>query len=679
MQTEHQRPDSRVSGSSFFRRLARSFRHRRREHPNVDVVRRTELFDAAWYLATYPDAASSSGDPAVHYLRKGAARGYNPGPDFDGEWYLQHYPDVVRLAVNPLVHYVLHGRAEGRLPCNEYKVWLKLHKHSQDDIERMKRESAQFAFRPRISIVMPIYNPDRSWLDEAVASVRAQYYENWQLCLADDCSSDAEVRAWMQQFVAADSRIVATYLPRNSGISAASNAALGLADGEFVTFLDNDDELKPNALHEVVRRLNADPELDLIYSDEDKKDPEGNLCQPFFKPDWSPDLLMSNNYICHLAVYRRALVATVGGLRSVCDCSQDYDLVLRATEQTRRIAHVPLPLYTWRMVPGSTSMVADAKPQSQRASLVALSDALGRRNLDAQVETGIWYGSFRVRYAIPAGALVSIIIPTRDRLDLLRTCIDSIRARSRYANYEIIVADNGSTEQATCDYLAALVRNGTARVVDASGPFNFSVINNSAARHARGQHLLFLNNDIEVTGGEWLEAMLEHSARPDVGAVGARLLYGDGRVQHAGVVLGIGDVAENAFRLMGEQDHGYFGRANSIQNYSAVTAACLMMRKDVFDRVGGFDEDNLAVAFGDVDLCLRVRAMDYLVVYTPFAELFHHESASRGSDNTPEKAARFERERGYMLCRWGPLLRNDPYYNPNLTLRGSNFGLRLHA
>jgi len=551
----------------------------------------------------------------------------------------------------------------------QYRVWQELHPILPSDIIRMRRESRAFAYRPKISIVMPTYNSKPEWLDAAINSVRDQYYDNWELCIADDCSPNSSVRAQIERRAEGDDRIKVTCLTKNQGIAGASNAALSMASGEFVAFLDHDDELKPYALYEVVKLLNQQPDLDYIYSDEDKRDFAGHLAEPFFKPDWSPDFLRSVNYVCHLSVYRRSLVEALGGLRSECDFSQDYDLVLRVSERTKRIAHIPVPLYTWRMAEGSAAEEENAKPQATDASKKALSDHLQRTKQPGRVEDGLWPGTFTVRYEIKGSPLVSIIIPTKDKVSLLRDCVESVRLRSDYQNFEVIIVDNGSVEAETKAYFDRVTsQDKRVRVMAAPGPFNFSVLNNDAVRkESHGEHLLFLNNDTEVMRKDWLNAMVEHSQRPEVGAVGARLLYKDGRVQHAGVLLGLGGVAGHAFQFQDGEDPGYQARNLVTQNYSAVTAACMMMRRDVFDEVGGFNERDLTVAFGDVDLCIRIREKGYLIVWTPYAELHHYESASRGYEDSPEKIERFQREINYMKRRWGPVLHNDPFYNPNLT------------
>jgi GT2 family glycosyltransferase len=550
---------------------------------------------------------------------------------------------------------VLHGARMGAPQAmsidDQYQLWLAAHALSPADIRRIREEAAAFTYRPTISIVVPTYNTNPDQLREAIESVRGQFYDAWELCIADDASTRPEVRGVLREYEDGD-RIKVAYLKGNGGISAASNAALALATGEFLGLLDHDDELKPEALYHVVKLLNQQPDLDFIYSDEDKRDADGRLVQPFFKPDWSPDLLLCENYVPHFAVYRRRLLEDAGGFRSQCDFSQDYDLALRVTERTDRIAHIPLPLYTWRMIPGSAALESSAKPMAVEAAKRALSDAIQRRGLDAEVLEGPHPNTYRVRYRIQGQPLVTIIIPTRDRVGLLRACINSIEQKTTYPNYEIVIVDNDSADPATLDYLKA----SPHRVIPYPGPFRYAAMMNFAVRETAGEHIVLLNNDTAVITPDWIEAMLEHSQRPEVAAVGARLLYPDDTPQHEGVIIGLGGgSALNA-------DHkGYFGLGDLVLNCTAVTGACMMVRRDAWDRWGGFEE-TLGVAFNDVDYCLRAHRDGYRIIYTPFAVLYHHESATRGTLHPEE-------DEQYFRQRWGkPGEYRDPYYNPNLSI-----------
>lgn len=536
---------------------------------------------------------------------------------------------------------------------------------------------------PLISVLMPVHDTPAKWLRRAIESVRAQTYPNWQLCIADDCSTEPHVPTILHDYAAADSRIRVIRLAAPGHISRATNAALPLAQGEFVAFLDHDDELSPHALSEIARVVVARPDTALLYSDEDKIDHRNRHSSPYFKPAWNPDLLRGQNYFCHLAAYRTSLLRSLGGLRIGFEGAQDWDLALRATERLspHQIVHIPRVLYHWRAIPGSTAIDSRQKPYAAAAAARALREHLERTGTRGDVES-VAGGHWRVRRALPPSPpRVSLLIPTRNRVDLLRMCVESLLARTDYPDFEVIVIDNGSDEEAALRYLAALPSlDPRVRVLRDDGPFNYSALNNRAAAHADGEILGLLNNDLEVVSPDWLREMVSHTVRPEVGAVGARLLYPDGSVQHAGVVLGIAGprlvegVAGHAFKKSPRHEPGQSNRLRLVQNYSAVTAACLLVRRDTYLRVGGLDAQSLPVAFNDVDLCLRLRETGLWNVWTPFATLLHHESATRGSDSDdPEKTARAERERRHMRARWGPLLDHDPAYNPNLTLVSEDF------
>jgi GT2 family glycosyltransferase len=554
------------------------------------------------------------------------------------------------------------GRVPGSVPdgvgdTDGYHLWCQARGPTPEVIDNLAVEVSRLEYRPRISIITPVYNTDPDVLEAAIESVRAQVYENWELCLADDCSTRPETRAVLER-AAQDPRVRVVYLPGQSGISGASNAAITLASGEYVTLLDHDDLLKAHALAQVVRWLNVDPGLDVVYSDEDKLDQDGTLVTPFFKPDWSPNLLTATNYVCHLLVVRKSLVDKIGGFRSGFDGSQDHDLVLRLTEQTDRISHIPEPLYTWRMVPGSAAAQADAKPYAFEAAKRALREALSRRGQAGTVDDGAITGVYRARYPIPGQPKVSIIIPTRDKADLLRRCIESIQTTTTWCNYEIVVIDNESREAATLQYLASL----RGPVIRYPAVFNYARMMNLAAHTVECDAMLFLNNDTEVINGDWIEALLEHGLRPEVGAVGCRLYLPDGQPQHEGIIVGAMGTATNV-------DHaGFWGLGEMTRDCSAVTGACTMIRPSVYWAVGGNDE-RLRVAYNDVDICLRIRQAGYQVVYTPYAKLVHIEGASRsGYEHVDDKV--------WFSSRWRPSEEPDPYYNPNFD-RGRLFRLAL--
>jgi GT2 family glycosyltransferase len=551
----------------------------------------------------------------------------------------------------------------------QYQVWLAQHALTPARRQAIRDEIESFAYRPVVSLVMPVFNVKEEWLRGAVESVLGQLYPHWELCLVDDASTAPHIGPTLREFAGADARVTLRVLERNEGICGASNHALALATGEFVGLLDHDDTLTEDALYEVVKRLNADPRLDFLYTDHDIRDARGRRVRPFFKPDWSPDLLESMNYITHLCVFRRELVERLGGLRPGYEGSQDYDLILRVSDVTSRIAHIPRPLYSWGEAP--TSVVADpgSKPYAHEAGRRALRDALARRGVRGDVVNGLGAPyRYRVKRAIQGTPLVSVVIPTRDNWRLLDRCLRGLETRTAYRALEVLVVDNDSREPGTVSYLARL----PYRVVRYPHPFDFARMNNLAAAEARGEYLLLLNDDTEVIEPHWLEAMLEHAQRPEVGAVGAKLLFPNRTIQHAGVIVGIHGKAGHAFWGFPADHPGYYDLARVVRNCSAVTAACLLTRKALFDELGGFDEA-FAIPYNDVDLCLRMRERGYLVVYTPYAVLYHHQSASRGPYD-PVKDRQYEE---LLRQRWKRVFEaGDPYYNPHLTLEGFDFSLR---
>lgn len=529
---------------------------------------------------------------------------------------------------------------------------------------------------PLISVLVPTYNTPETWLRRCLDSVLAQVWPRWELCIADDASPDPQVLAVLEEYAGADARIRVTRREANGHISAASNTALDMAKGDFVALLDHDDELRPHALLEMVEAIVRQPDLGLLYSDEDKLDADDQRYDPYFKPDWNPDLLLSQNYVCHLSVIRTDLVREVGGFRIGFEGSQDHDLILRCVERLRdgQIHHVPKVLYHWRAIEGSTALSRDAKDYASSAGVRAVDEHLRRIGSGAHVEE-LSHGHFRVRWPLPDPApKVSLVIPTRDRFELLHTCVESLLATTTYANFELVVVDNQSSEADALAYLDELGSRERVRVLRYDAPFNYSAINNWAVRQCDGELVGLVNNDIEVIAPDWLSEMASHALRAEVGAVGAMLYYPDDTIQHAGVVAGVYGVAGHIYAGMPRGYHGHGARAWVAQELSAVTGACLLVRRRVFEEVGGLDE-RLQVAFNDIDFCLRLREHGYHNVWTPFAELYHHESASRGSEDTEEKKARFAGEIQFMKDRWVTVLQNDPAYNPNLSLQSLNFEL----
>jgi len=545
-----------------------------------------------------------------------------------------------------------------------YHQWRLTQLPAEARLLEMSAESRRFPGRPLISIIMPVYNTSASMLEEAVDSVRSQAYENWELLAVDDASTEPHLRPLLHRLAAADTRIAVRHLDQNSGIALASNAALAMAKGEFVAFLDHDDWLEPDALFEIARAIIANPNADFIYSDEDKVDDAGYFQQPFFKPDWSPDALLSTNYLCHFTAIRRALLEQIGGFRTGFDGAQDYDLFLRATERARQIHHIPRVLYHWRISAQSTSGNSSQKPAAIGNGAKALAEAIQRRGIDAAVEPGAAGPRYRVKYRLKNPAKISILIPTRDQAGLLSRCLETLGQNTGYPNYEVVIIDNDSSDPAAL----RLLRSTKHRVAKYEGPFNFAAICNFGARETTGEHLLFLNNDTEFTDPAWLSAMAEHAQRPEVGAVGALLLFPNGLVQHGGVVLADTDVALETYFNFPSDSFENGGMLQMIRNYSAVTAACALIRRDVFEAVGGFDEEHFAVSFNDVDLCLRIRDRGYSIVYTPHARLIHHKSASRGYGRGNPAEARLLRE------KWPAILARDPFNNPNLVRRQGAYG-----
>jgi GT2 family glycosyltransferase len=565
------------------------------------------------------------------------------------------------------------GAPEVALDLIQYARWIQKHEPTAQAL-RWQR-ATNFARKPTISIVMPTYNTPAAFLTDVIESVLAQTYVHWELCIADGNSSADWVRPMLEQYAAKDSRIKVQFLDANRGISGNTNAALALAGGEFVALLDHDDTLAPFALFEVVQALNHQPEADLIYSDEDKLDETGRRVDPCFKPDWSPDTLRSYNYICHLLVLRRTLIESLGGVREGFDGAQDYDLVLRASEQARRIVHVPKVLYHWRMHRQSTAFDTKSKTYIVEAGCKALTEHLERMRTPARVLPTSLAGAYRVIYHLPNQPLVSILIPNHDSAAMLARCVESL-GRTSYANYELVILENNSKLSETFDYYRQIERQGNVRIVTWNKPFNYASVNNFGATKAAGDVLLFLNNDVEVINPDWLEWMVKHALRPEVGVVGAKLLYADDTIQHAGIVVGMGGVAGHVHLRFPRDAEGYMQRLRVTHNCAAVTGACLMSRRDVFEKAGGFDE-SFVLAFNDVDLCLQIQALGYRVIWTPEAELYHLESKTRGYEDTPEKQARFSREYKLFVTKWGQYLKTgDPYYNPNFRLDRSDYALR---
>jgi GT2 family glycosyltransferase/SAM-dependent methyltransferase len=572
-------------------------------------------------------------------------------------------------------------RKKGLGPTKLYRKWISKHdRFGSGDYKTAKKELAGLKTKPLFSIVLPVFDPEENHLRATIDSVFSQIYTNWELCIVNDASKNSYVKPFLDSLVSIDKRVKVSHRETNGHISQASNDAARMAEGDFLVLLDHDDLLRPHSLLRNAQKINDNEGLQLIYSDEDKLDEEGARFDHYFKPDWNPDLFLSQNYLCHLTCISREAFVRAGGFRTGVEGSQDWDLLLRVTEQIKdeEIGHIAEILYHWRATEKSTAKALKAKDYVLNSSLQVANEALERRKEKAVAEiSDPENGYLRIKYFTPENPpLVSIIIPTKDRLDLIARCMESILEKTSYGNYEIIVLDHESSDPPVIEYFRRLLSQDKVRFINVSGEFNYSKINNLGAKQARGEILLFLNNDIEVIDPDWLNEMVTQTIRPEIGCVGAKLLYPNNKVQHGGVIMGLGGVAGHSHKHFHSDDPGYKHRLKLVQNYSAVTAACLSIRKSVFEEVGGFNEKNLKVAFNDVDLCLKVKQSGYRNLWTPYSVLIHHESASRGRDDSPDKITRFHREILYLKKKWQGIMEKDPCYNSNLTLKRENFGLR---
>lgn len=574
------------------------------------------------------------------------------------------------------VYRVLKGA--GPMPVDKRKLKKIAKDYYISAQRREQEENAQFPKDIKFSVLVPLYNTPESFLKAMIESVQAQTYKNWELCLADGSDSEHSfVGEICKKYADGDKRIKYEKLEKNLGISENTNACIRMATGEYIALFDHDDLLHPSALYEVMRAI-CEHGADFIYTDENTFSEEPrDAYNPHFKPDFSPDTLRSYNYICHLSVFSRELLDSVGYFRSEYDGSQDYDLILRLTEKAKKVFHIRKILYYWRAHKNSVAQDVGAKPYTVTAAKKALAAHLERCGLKGEVLDSSVPTTYHIKYEIDGNPLISVIIPNKDHTDDLDICLKSLYEKSSYKNFEVIIVENNSTEKETFEYYEALTqKHGNIKIVTWKGNFNYSAINNFGVNYAKGEYILLLNNDVEIVNGSCLEEMLMFAQRKDVGAVGAKLYYSDDTVQHAGVILGLGGTAGHAHKHFGRNHPGYMARASIAQNLTACTAACLMMRRDVFDEVGGLDE-SFEVAFNDVDLCMKIRKKGYLVVFTPYAELYHYESKSRGNDSTPEKLERFRGEIDRFKEKWQKQLDDgDPYYNPNLTLTRDDFSLK---
>ena len=566
-------------------------------------------------------------------------------------------------------------KLSGQRDYGNYEDFLKKYGVKEEELARQRQEV--FENGPCFSIAVPLYQTKEKYLREMIESVQAQTYTNWELCLADGSGREHSLQPVVGEYIAKDKRIKYCLLDSNEGIAGNTNEALKMADGDFVVLTDHDDLLSPEALYQCAKAVQKEPQTDVIYSDEDKVDMSGKkFFEPHFKSDYNIDLLCTMNYICHLFVVRKDVMERAGLFESCYDGAQDHDFILRCTEKAEHIVHIPKVLYHWRCHAQSTSENPESKLYAFENGCKAVKAHYDRIGIPAEVEQGPFYGMYRTHYLWKEQPLVSILIPNKDHVTDLKKCMDSIEEKSTYRNFEFIIVENNSTEEETFAYYKEIEKRDNVRVLYYKEDFNYSRINNFGAKEANGEYVLLLNNDTEMIEPDSIKEMLDVCMRPDVGIVGAKLIFEDNTIQHAGVIIGFGGVAGHAFIGQDRDDNGYFSRIISVQDLSAVTAACLMVRRSVFDEVEGLNEE-LKVAFNDIDFCLKVRKAGYLVVYNPYAQFYHYESKSRGQEDSADKVARFQQEIGLFGERWGELLEHgDPYYNPNLTLDKADFSLK---
>ena len=595
-----------------------------------------------------------------------------------GQIFKRLTPYNIKKGIRYLKHYGVRGfyarlleRFEEREV--EYQEWYEKNKPSEEELARQRKK--KWKEPVTISVLVPAYRTPEAFLRQMIESVLNQTYPYLELCIADGSGKNISVEKVVKEYQANDQRVRYQRLEKNEGIAGNTNAAIRMATGDYLALFDHDDLLSPNALFEVASTIEKD-KADVVYTDEDKVTSDlKEHFQPHFKPDFNPDLLCSNNYICHLFVVKRSLALKLGGQDPAYDGAQDYDFIFRCTEEAEKIVHIAKILYHWRVHQASTADNPTSKMYAFDAGKRAIEAHLQRIGAKAEVSHTKDLGFYRVKYQVQGNPKVSIVIPNKDEKETLKKCLESIWQKTTYSNYEIILVENNSTTREIRDYYQELDRKNGVRVVYWDKEFNYSAINNFGISYAKGEYILCLNNDITVISPEWMEELLANCQRPEVGIVGARLYYPDNTIQHAGIVLGMGGCAGSLFVGLARSRGGYLHKAALQQDLSAVTAACFMVKKEAFEKVGGFEE-KLAVAFNDVDFCLKVRHAGNLVVYDPYAELYHHESKTRGYENTEAKKRRFQEEIEYMRCHWMPDILRDPYYNENLSLKASDYSLR---
>ena len=563
---------------------------------------------------------------------------------------------------------------QGVSSVEDYKKWIKINEPTAEELE--KQRNTKFDYEPKISVLVPLYKTPRKFFEELIECMEEQTYTNWELCLAD---GSPEENANLHDLLKKDKRIKYKTLKENGGISINTNECIKMATGDFIALFDHDDILQKFALYEVVKTINKNPDVEFIYSDEDKITTlDKPRFDPYFKPDFAPDTLRSNNYICHFSVLKKELMDKLGGERPEFDGAQDYDLILRMSETTKNIVHIPKILYHWRVHENSTAKAGEtAKPYAYEAGAKVVQAHIDRLGLKGKVKYGETLGMYRVKYEVVGNPKVSIVIPNKDYISTLKTCLKSIKKLTTYENYEIVIVENNSEKEETFEFYKKIDGKDKIRVVYyPEKEFNYSAIINFGVKNSEGEYIVQLNNDTELLTPDWLEEMLGFAQREDVGAVGAELFYPDKTIQHAGVIIGIGGVAGHVFKDVPKGKHGYFSKDAMIQNLSAVTAACIMTPKSIYDEVGYMNE-KYKVAFNDVDFCLKIRETGKLIVYNPYVQFIHYESKSRGFEDTPEKQARFKTEIDRFNKNWIKVLeKGDPYYNINLRLDNDQYAIK---
>lgn len=557
-----------------------------------------------------------------------------------------------------------------------YNIWIKNNEPTIEELEKQKKE--KFKMEPKFSLIVPMYNTPENYFEELVNCLINQTYKNWELCLADGSKEENQK---IREIVEKDDRIKYKFLNENKGIAGNTNAALEMATGDYITLVDHDDLIPPFCLYEITKAINENEEVEFIYTDEDKISGDSiKRYDPHFKPDFSIDTLRSNNYITHLSVFKKELMDKIEGFRDKYDGAQDYDIILRAVENTNKILHIPKILYHWRVHQNSTAMLSDAKPYAYEAGIRAIEDHLKRQKLQAKVtHGGDMHGVYQVEYEVEGNPKVSILIPNKDSVKLLKNCINSILTLTTYKNYEIVVIENNSEKQETFEYYKQIEQNEKVKVIFyPEKGFNYSKIINYGVKNCDGDFVLQLNSDTKLLTPNWLEKFIGFGQRKDVGAVGARLYYKDKSIQHAGIEIGICGLASNLFVGTPKGIHAYFGREATTRNVSAVTGACLFSRKSIYEEVGYMDEENFGISYNDVDFCLKIREKGYLVVYNPYIEFIHYESKTRGYEITPEKQERFEKEANNFKKKWKKVLeKGDIYSNTNFSKERANCSIKI--